>query len=261
MGILTQNQGFYLAGGGSSGTIPDEEFDIDQQNGNWRLADLAMGVQLCTSSTRPASPKNGKLIRETDTGNTLVWSTSANRWLPIGTPRASSDSLRNALIPSPVQGDTVIRTDKGYVETYKSVYNQASNPFGGSPAGWYRQGSQLVKLTDAAAITIGTNPFTLTSAVLLMNDSMVMLSLIFVPKSGAVASTTTGNSANTTIGMLTDTNTFPNAEAALTTGSSGRGVFAFADVSGHIVWGATMPAYGADVSDGTFTVNGNWMRK
>ncbi|QDK03298.1 hypothetical protein SEA_ROMAN_56 [Microbacterium phage Roman] len=51
----------------------------------------------------------------------------------IGVANAAA---RNALFPSPTQGDTVFRRDLGITETYRSAYS-ASNVGGASPAGWY----------------------------------------------------------------------------------------------------------------------------
>lgn len=49
----------------------------------------------------------------------------------------SSAAQRNALFPSPVQGNRVFRTDLGYQETYLAVYNASTNPSGASASGWY----------------------------------------------------------------------------------------------------------------------------
>lgn len=51
----------------------------------------------------------------------------------------SSDSARAALFPSPVQGNSVIRSDKGWIEMYFAAYNATSNLAGvrTAPAGWY----------------------------------------------------------------------------------------------------------------------------
>lgn len=55
-----------------------------------------------------------------------------------GAPRlANSDSERNTIYPSPVQGNTVVRPDKGWTEQYFALYNAGTNPSGATPAGWY----------------------------------------------------------------------------------------------------------------------------
>lgn len=44
---------------------------------------------------------------------------------------------RNAIYPSPIQGNRVWRNDKGWEEAYFGLYNATSNPAGTSAAGWY----------------------------------------------------------------------------------------------------------------------------
>jgi len=49
----------------------------------------------------------------------------------------ASAAARNALYPSPVQGNKVFRSDLGYEETYFGLFNATTNPGGATPAGWY----------------------------------------------------------------------------------------------------------------------------
>ena len=101
MGQTTQKLGLYLPGGGSSGTnLPDEVMDVDRLNDNFKKIDD---------------------FAKTVPGGTLV----------------TSVADRTAKFPTPVQGNTVFRTDLGYSETYYGTYNDVSNPGGASPAGWY----------------------------------------------------------------------------------------------------------------------------
>lgn len=151
MGELTPRYGLYLPGGGSTGTIlPPEPIDIDKINDNFRKVDAALGTGSATSATRPASPKDGSMIRETDTGNLLLWDATSSRWLPIGVPAASSDSARNYFFPSPKQGDLCNRIDKGWTEGYFAAYS-SSNPAGAAPAGWYPVSGQMPYLEMTAA--------------------------------------------------------------------------------------------------------------
>lgn len=53
------------------------------------------------------------------------------------TPSVTSETARNTLYPTPAQGDSVWRTDRGYEERYFSEYNSSANPGGATPAGWY----------------------------------------------------------------------------------------------------------------------------
>lgn len=56
---------------------------------------------------------------------------------------ANSDAQRNSLVPSPVQGNLVMRPDLGWMEQYYETYDPTTNAGGATPAGWYpvkRQG-------------------------------------------------------------------------------------------------------------------------
>lgn len=53
------------------------------------------------------------------------------------TPSVPSEAARNTLYPSPVQSNSVWRSDRGYEERYFSEYNASANPGGATPAGWY----------------------------------------------------------------------------------------------------------------------------
>lgn len=74
----TSRLNLYKPGGGSLGTnTPDETADIDKLNGNFDDIDAAVGVEICTSSSRPSSPWDGQIIFETDTESLQVWDGSA----------------------------------------------------------------------------------------------------------------------------------------------------------------------------------------
>lgn len=76
-----------------------------------------------------------------------------------GAPRlANSDSERSTLFPSPVQGNAVLRPDKGYVEQYYALYNSSTNPSGATPAGWYPVSGALPYakvIRNATGVSIG----------------------------------------------------------------------------------------------------------
>ena len=101
---------------------------VNDFNVNWDAIDLKLGSQVCTSSTRPASPVQGMQIYETDTGATRTytgsaWSTSD---ILVGT-----SSSRPA---NPILGDYLYETDTGafavYVGSgnwrYRNVFNCTS---------------------------------------------------------------------------------------------------------------------------------------
>lgn len=60
-------------------------------NTNWDAIDAAVSSTVCTSSTRPGSPFDGQVIKETDTGRAYIWMDSVSQWRQI--PVASADML------------------------------------------------------------------------------------------------------------------------------------------------------------------------
>lgn len=89
----TTRLNLYKPGGGLSGLIlPDEVADIDKINGNMDLIDAAMGSAVVTSVTRPGGPYTGQIIRETDTGRTMIWTGAA--WLQVTPPEQGSSLVK-----------------------------------------------------------------------------------------------------------------------------------------------------------------------
>lgn len=86
-------------------------------NNNADAIDLKLGSQVCTSSTRPASPVQGMLAFETDTTFTRVYKGAA--WQSTGNAVGSSGS-RPA---SPIQGDMLYETDNKIVRSYGTAWN------------------------------------------------------------------------------------------------------------------------------------------
>jgi hypothetical protein len=75
--------------------------------------------------------------------------------------RANSSVQRDALFPTPQQGDTVSRTDRGWVEQYYALYSSALNPGGTTVAGWYPVMGKLPRLTvkrNTPWATAGSSP-------------------------------------------------------------------------------------------------------
>lgn len=74
----------------------------------------------------------------------------------------ASAAARNAVYPSPVQGNTVYRSDLGAFETYYGLYS-VSNPGGKAMAGWYAsQNGGMVPLTPTSVDTTGNSDRTAT---------------------------------------------------------------------------------------------------
>lgn len=168
MPAFTTRYGLYKPGGGSTGIItPDEIADIDKLNGNFDVIDAALGSASGTSGSRPGSPKDGQIFRESDTGNTVVWSSAGSYWAPVGTPYCSSQSVRDSFFPNPKQGITCIRTDKGWTETYYELYNSSTNPSGAAIAGWYPVSGKLPKariiMLSGGIAGIGASQFCFTT--------------------------------------------------------------------------------------------------
>lgn len=114
------------------------------------------GVDVCTSSTRPSLPYEGQQIFETDTKKEYTyvsgtWEPTVNSGsvLPVTNSAyasvVASQAARDALFPSPAQGNAVWRSDKGWEERYFALYNSSTNPGGATPAGWYPVSGNMPK--------------------------------------------------------------------------------------------------------------------
>lgn len=126
----------YKPGGGSTGTItPDEVADIDKLNENFDKIDAAVGAFPCTSSTRPATPFQGQIIRESDTGKTLI--RVGSDWVDVapGIILIGNTALRDAAYPAPgsaaarvALANQIVRfwnTDVGYEQMYYAQFDDA----------------------------------------------------------------------------------------------------------------------------------------
>lgn len=71
-------------------------WSINTLNGNLDIVDGAVGVTLCTSTTRPSTPFTGQQIFETDTTLSYIWSGSV--WSRIVNPIAYTSA---ASVPAP----------------------------------------------------------------------------------------------------------------------------------------------------------------
>jgi hypothetical protein len=59
-----------------------DNVDVADLNTNADDIDAAVGMTICTSTTRPSSPWDGQSIHETDTDNSFVWNGTA--WKTAG---------------------------------------------------------------------------------------------------------------------------------------------------------------------------------
>ena len=139
----TPNLNLYLPGGGGSGTIPDEIADIDKLNENFRLIDASLGGSIVPAVAGYTPKFNGELAYVQSTKSLFI--NDGGVTSVRGTPLVASEVTRDLTFPAPEQGDTVFRTDKGWVETYYAAYHATTNVGGATPAGWYPVAGKLPK--------------------------------------------------------------------------------------------------------------------
>lgn len=160
MAIFTNRLNLQKPAGGSSGTIPgDDPADIDVINDNSDKIDAAVGVRYVTSTTRPATPYDGQLIKETDTGKLLVYRQGISDWEDAAPGLRGSTALRDLYYGTP--GTPALRvalankdprwfnTDKGFEQVYCSQFDDAGATIRNSAAthGWKAVGRCLVHAT------------------------------------------------------------------------------------------------------------------
>ena len=116
------------------------------------------GVYICTSGTRPGLPYEGQQILETDTKKEYTYVSGA--WQPTvsttvlsGFDTVANAAARDALYPSPVQGNRVFLSDLGIEQTYYGLYNAGTNPGGRPAAGWYAS-QRNVGLVPVTPVTV-----------------------------------------------------------------------------------------------------------
>lgn len=85
-------------------------------------------------NTAPVSPLENLFSQMATSVNTM-----GSMILQATPSLVASDAARAALFPTPAQGNSVIRSDKGWIEMYFAAYNATSNLAGvrTAPAGWY----------------------------------------------------------------------------------------------------------------------------
>lgn len=135
--------------------------------GAWQANPVTSEVAVI-SPTAPSNPKAGDIWYNSDDGCTYVyyydgdsyqWVASRNDATFSSTlgPRLTnlemaspvvmaSAAARNAAFPTPAQGNSVFRSDMGYVETYFALYNSSTNVGGATPAGWYPTTGKMPKI-------------------------------------------------------------------------------------------------------------------
>lgn len=129
MSESTSRLALTLPGGGSTGTItPPDPVDIDVLNTNFRKIDDAVGVKTVTSTSRPPTPFDGQLIRETDTGDIRIYNATTAVWDQLsGSPVGDIRMWPKAAIPAGFlvcDGAEVSRT------VYQALYAVIGTTFG-----------------------------------------------------------------------------------------------------------------------------------
>lgn len=79
--------------GGAQDNLVDVAQDVQANNA---IIDTRMTQIVCTSGTRPLSPRNSELIYETDTGKAYRWNASGSTWVLIGTRDGPNGDLAQA---------------------------------------------------------------------------------------------------------------------------------------------------------------------
>lgn len=67
----------------------------------------------------------------------------------------ASEAERDALYPTPIQGNNVFRSDLGITQTYFDAYNSVTNPGGKATAGWYGERRIFVQSTTPSSPNVG----------------------------------------------------------------------------------------------------------
>ena len=140
-------------------------FKIGDGTSTWSQLNFGSGG-VSVSATPPNSPTNGSTWFDTNAGTLYVYYDDGNssQWVQVQANSAlegtilsrlsgvearatalepaspllvSSASERDTKIPSPVQGNSVFRSDLGVTQRYYGVFNSSTNPGGRDTAGWY----------------------------------------------------------------------------------------------------------------------------
>jgi len=104
-------------------------------------------------STYPVSPLENlfsSMATSVDTALTTLQQATASS--------VSNQAARDAIFPSPVQGNSTYRQDLGWYEMYYAAYSSSSNPGGAKTPGWYpapNQGPMAMAKNDGSG-TVGT---------------------------------------------------------------------------------------------------------
>lgn len=90
----------------------------DHLAANWAKIDASIGAAPCTSGTRPGSPFDGQLIRETDTRQMYMWNATQARWDQVIGARICTSATRPL---NPSDGMFIRETDTARVYVWNAT--------------------------------------------------------------------------------------------------------------------------------------------
>lgn len=162
----------------NSDPVTGDFVDIDILNVNADKLDAALGAEPVTSATRPATPYDGKFIRETDTRRLYAWNATQATWEQLATAsparfRAALDVERDttgqtfyngylAGEANPrynVRGDGMVSWGTGAAAADVNLYRRGSNHLGTDDsfqAGGYCSGAATESIRTASSASITT---------------------------------------------------------------------------------------------------------
>jgi hypothetical protein len=138
---------------------------LSQLDDAWDKIDAAIGTTICTSSTRPASPYDGQVIRETDTRRMYVWNATQGAWDQIAIAGPSSIIVGSLNVNRALTTDAALTANVN-TDTQKRLLVQADGVHiwgSGAASGdtnLYRGAANQLKTDDdfvaASLVTAGT---------------------------------------------------------------------------------------------------------
>lgn len=149
---------------------PLDMYDVTIVNGNLDKIEAGLvaltgstgGFTFCTSSTRPTTPANGRLIYETDTRRSYMW--NGTIWGQLAGPRAPIALTSGATIVTNCALGSRFRCDM----TVNGVIQAPTNPVDGMDAVWEMTAvgaarTLNVQVDVAGGFVFGTDVTTLTA--------------------------------------------------------------------------------------------------
>lgn len=206
MSTLTTRLGLYKPAADGSELVNV----VTDLNNNLDSLDAKVGVFACTSGTRPASPYDGQMIRETDTGKVYIRNATAGAWQQVLFNTAQfansidvvgslKSTTQHEVVSPGVVGDHAFRSKLSADATHRFIAQVGGLMLWGDgttqDTNLYRSGANVLKTDDSfqvgAALTVAGSS-TLADASL--SGNLNLGSARFRPllsSTGTVANTTT----------------------------------------------------------------------